>query len=315
MEYAAALTNEIFYHAADHEECKHAGRGWEKCTAIGGFLMSWVDEFWKGAKAQAACTPTYRDADFSPKNCGPKAHVTCGNWDAAYHDICGYQLDAAPDHYVNEEWFGITSPTHCAGAINSLRPRPIFFKMRELWSGEETSKAELENLHALFGDCDAIVTEKCVALGNGGRSDLFDWIHGSEKHEDASGALVCSGHGSCTTDWRECGAGGANFSATPCCSCDFGFAGDGCAQLDVRLCVPPPTPPPPAALTLVPLDIPALASSRAPILVHLGSSAGPPRLPLPPQVRRAGCGLCSRADAAADALHRRLPIPPRPSML
>ena len=33
-----------------------------------------------------------------------KAHVTCGNWNASDHDLCGYQLDASPDHYVNEEW-------------------------------------------------------------------------------------------------------------------------------------------------------------------------------------------------------------------
>ena len=49
--------------------------------------------------------------------------MTCGNWDAADHDLCGYYLEAAPDHYVNEEWFGITSPRQCASAIDALRPR------------------------------------------------------------------------------------------------------------------------------------------------------------------------------------------------
>ncbi len=52
-----------------------------------------------------------------------KAHVTCGNWDASDHDLCGYWLEAAPDHYVNEEWFGITAPRLCATSINALRPR------------------------------------------------------------------------------------------------------------------------------------------------------------------------------------------------
>ena len=41
---------------------------------------------------------------FSPATCMKKAHVTCGNWNASDHDLCGYQLDASPDHYVNEEW-------------------------------------------------------------------------------------------------------------------------------------------------------------------------------------------------------------------
>ena len=46
-----------------------------------------------------------------------------------------------------------------------------------------------------------------------------------------------SGHGRCTTDWNQCGLGGAARIATPCCSCDFGFAGEGCAQLDARMYV------------------------------------------------------------------------------
>ncbi len=36
---------------------------------------------------------------------------------------------------------------------------------------------------------------------------------------------------------RRCGAGTSNVSATPCCSCDFGFAGVGCSELDVRIYV------------------------------------------------------------------------------
>ncbi|KAL1511667.1 hypothetical protein AB1Y20_004957 [Prymnesium parvum] len=230
--YALALTGEIASHGSDLKGCEHARQGWEQCTAIGGFLMSWVDEFWKGAKAQASCEPTISDPDFSPKNCKVKAHVTCGNWDASYHDICGYQLDAAPDRYVNEEWFGITSPTHCSGAINSLRPRPVYWRMRELWSGEKNDTAAAA---ALFGDCEALFTEQCVKLGSGGGGLLLDWMHGSQTTADGSGRLTCSGHGGCTSDWKECGAGNANLSSTPCCSCDFGFAGAGCEQLDARL--------------------------------------------------------------------------------
>jgi len=47
----------------------------------------------------------------------------------------------------------------------------------------------------------------------------------------------CNGHGVCTTDWKKCGSGGANVSATPCCSCDVGFAGETCASLDARMYV------------------------------------------------------------------------------
>ena len=108
--FATNLTLEIDTHSSHGKHCKSAKKGDELCLTLGGFLMSWADEYWKGAKSQAACTPTIRDADFSPKKCMKKAHVTCGNWDADDHDLCGYWLEAAPDHYVNEEWFGITSP-------------------------------------------------------------------------------------------------------------------------------------------------------------------------------------------------------------
>ena len=45
------------------------------CVHTGGFLMSWVDEYWKGSKSQATCKPTYSDAEFSPKTCDLKAPI------------------------------------------------------------------------------------------------------------------------------------------------------------------------------------------------------------------------------------------------
>ena len=50
---------------------------------------------------------------------------------------------------------------------------------------------------------------------------------------------VCSGHGRCTTDDVECGKGSSTKKATPCCTCELGFAGEGCAELDARMYVPP----------------------------------------------------------------------------
>lgn len=105
--------------------------------------------------------------------------------------------------------------------------------MRQMWLNQTNDSAAI----SLFGDCDDLYTEKCVALGNGGHGwSLFNLVHGSEPLRDAWGELACSGHGTCLSDWRECGTGSANFSVTPCCSCDFGFAGAGCEQLDARMC-------------------------------------------------------------------------------
>lgn len=144
----------------------------------------------------------------------------------------GYKLQAAPDHYVNEEWFGITAPTQCAGSVDALRPRDVYWKMRELWINKGNDSETI----ALFGSCETEYIEKCVALGNGGNGFFYSIARTPDPLSDSSGALACSGHGTCISDWRVCGSGNANVSATPCCSCDFGFAGAGCEQLDARLC-------------------------------------------------------------------------------
>ena len=63
-----------------------AKKGDMTCTCIGGFLMSWTDEYWKGAKAQAACDPPYPHRNFKLSKCQAKAHITCGNWKVAGSD-------------------------------------------------------------------------------------------------------------------------------------------------------------------------------------------------------------------------------------
>ena len=62
---------------------------------------------------------------------------------------------------------------------------------------------------------------------------LADWIGGRVK--TSKEPLECSGRGKCTTDLSECGTGASDIIATPCCSCDFGFAGVGCSELDARV--------------------------------------------------------------------------------
>ena len=72
--------------------------------------------------------------------CSPHAHFTCDNPDTTYHDLCGYWLFSAPDHYVNEEWFGLNSPVPCAVQgpaggyhLDTLTLRPVYFAMQHLW--------------------------------------------------------------------------------------------------------------------------------------------------------------------------------------
>jgi hypothetical protein len=96
--------------------------------------------------------------------------VTCGNWDTSQHDLCGYFLDAAPDGYVNEEWFGILEPKQCADGIDSLQPREIFFTMHELWNDEGTERPEMD----LFPSCHQIVEQTCAELGTPG--NIHPWV-------------------------------------------------------------------------------------------------------------------------------------------
>lgn len=128
-------------------------------SVAGGFVMAWSDEYWKGAIVQDKCKfpcpvieadecRTSRVKEFMPggsAGCMLHSHFTCGNDDTNYHDLCGYWLPAFPDHYVNEEWFGITTPVDCGlegygggSHLDTLEIRPVYFQLQKLWTG--TSK-------------------------------------------------------------------------------------------------------------------------------------------------------------------------------
>jgi len=103
---------------------------------------------------------------------------------------------------------------------------------------KSAGKAAEAEAGSLFADCEALVTEKCVVLGNGGDSSGLLSMFGTNSDDaDSAGSPVCSGHGRCASSWQTCGMGSANATSTPCCACDFGFAGDGCEQIDARLYV------------------------------------------------------------------------------
>ena len=52
--FARNLTREWTAQSSARKGCEHARRGSPNCTTAGAILMSWADEYWKGAKAQAS---------------------------------------------------------------------------------------------------------------------------------------------------------------------------------------------------------------------------------------------------------------------
>jgi len=127
-------------------------------AVIGGFVMAWSDEYWKGAAVEAHCnfpcpwqeSDRCRGEDIEffasgAAQCNEKAHFTCDNYDNSYHDLCGYFLYSAPDHYVNEEWFGVTTPISCGDTgpsggyhLDGLRVRPAYVSLQRLWRNDGT---------------------------------------------------------------------------------------------------------------------------------------------------------------------------------
>merc|ERR1719487_1309811 len=104
--------------------------------------------------------------------------------------------------------------------------------MREMWTGKPAKERD----DKAFPSCHHLLTGRCIHLGDGGEANAYAWLFGDVDRTNASEGerLPCSGRGTCTTDLRVCGSGASDESATPCCSCQFGFAGVGCTELDVR---------------------------------------------------------------------------------
>jgi len=78
-------------------------------TAIGGAVVEYVDEYWKGKLGVV-------DA----------RHPGCPNYNAAVHSICGNPNPSFPDGYVNQAWFGIVNA--------SFAPRAVYAALTTLWT-------------------------------------------------------------------------------------------------------------------------------------------------------------------------------------
>eukprot|EP00475_Leptophrys_vorax_P046117 TRINITY_DN977_c2_g1_i1.p1 TRINITY_DN977_c2_g1~~TRINITY_DN977_c2_g1_i1.p1 ORF type:complete len:566 (-),score=143.86 TRINITY_DN977_c2_g1_i1:90-1787(-) len=109
---------------------------WDDGT-LGGFIMSWVDEYWKNAVAVAGCEIQFGQAGFSDAACQRKAHVNCPYTDASSDALCGYwHVGSTYDDYVNEGWYGLNRVrSGFSGEVDSLEPREAFYTIQKLYGG------------------------------------------------------------------------------------------------------------------------------------------------------------------------------------
>eukprot|EP00457_Paulinella_chromatophora_P003193 gb/GEZN01003199.1/.p1 GENE.gb/GEZN01003199.1/~~gb/GEZN01003199.1/.p1 ORF type:complete len:603 (+),score=93.37 gb/GEZN01003199.1/:131-1939(+) len=114
------------------------GRG----STAGGFVMAWMDEYWKGSVNSKGCYPPWPSKKFKLAHCQEKGHAQCPIQTLLKPNICGYSLGSAFDHYVNEGWWGIMAvqrkkswfePTYPKVRIDKLRPRQAYVTLQQLW--------------------------------------------------------------------------------------------------------------------------------------------------------------------------------------
>ncbi|MBD3164115.1 hypothetical protein GF323_02870 [Candidatus Woesearchaeota archaeon] len=78
-------------------------------NSLGGTIMAWSDEWWKGV-------------DFG--NCGS----------AAVHDFhCGHGDFPTPDGWSNEEWYGVVRPVDNGNEPDIMEPRKLYYEFQKLW--------------------------------------------------------------------------------------------------------------------------------------------------------------------------------------
>jgi len=107
---------------------------WEDRGVLGGYLMSWNDEYWKNQCAVKGCNPRYTEVGFNPMLCEYKGHVDCPCIDVSSNCLCGYALESTYDGYVNEGWYGINRVIRGGNAeIDRLDPREIYYRLQRIY--------------------------------------------------------------------------------------------------------------------------------------------------------------------------------------
>ncbi len=79
---------------------------------IGGTIMAYSDEWWKGKYS---------------------TDTGCPDNDPLIHSTCGYATQSHPDGYSNEEWWGIMRTADNETAPDNMEPREVYYTLQSLW--------------------------------------------------------------------------------------------------------------------------------------------------------------------------------------
>ncbi len=83
-------------------------------VCIGGTIMEYSDEWWKGRYA---------------------IDPSCSDSSPALHGICGQAVNFTPDGYDNQEWWGLMRPRVSSTGPDVMEPRALYYTLQELWAG------------------------------------------------------------------------------------------------------------------------------------------------------------------------------------
>ncbi|MEW6419257.1 MAG: LamG-like jellyroll fold domain-containing protein [Nitrospirota bacterium] len=81
-------------------------------TCIGGSIMAYSDEWWKGKYSTDPGCP-----DNNP----------------TFHSTCGYPSTSHPDGYSNEEWWGIMRTVDNGTNPDIMEPRAVYYRLHSIW--------------------------------------------------------------------------------------------------------------------------------------------------------------------------------------
>ncbi len=101
-------------------QAQYAESLWEEIIGnsdicIGGSIMEYSDEWWKGINGQ-------------PDKPG------CPDYNNNYQSTCGYAIETHPDNYSNEEWWGIMKIKDNGDEPDIKEPRLLYYTLQKLWT-------------------------------------------------------------------------------------------------------------------------------------------------------------------------------------